>query len=493
MHSLATRGLLCLCVAATTGCVTHRYTEPPSDAASADIQLPVVLQEATSDLDMHYGPELSRESHPNLPAWELEDNIALGMEQQLETWTVDETSTTAPLARVRVERNEERCKPNTGLVVVTVLSLGLVPTTADCRFDSVVTVQSGNRRVYRNETASTTRTSIGLFAPLMGQRGYGAYQEMSASTLARQKADLAQWMSKQVEAYSQVKNEDILARQQWLVRHPDTLFRGEILHDLAENPPSKNVLAWHGENIELFPDYAQYFPDDKALWFVGPSGHRVIDILNALRQGQDVDVIAARIQSAGGTYRSFSGDETQVLADMGLPSSLIVAMMDASASNDPARGPTAADVRQQRPDVASLVIAGNSGKYMNPWTSDGVLAEWVDKAINAEMGAATGSAIGAAAGSYAANKVLENVPFGSMLGGMLGSEMGKAAGRQAAIEASGGMDYIRSTSDQSFDSLNDMALYILANYAGTSHYQDAVKAADAIYPGLQQAVAQASR
>lgn len=133
-----------------------------------------------------------------------------------------------------------------------------------------------------------------------------------------------------------------------------------------------------------------------------------------------------------------------------------------------------------------LVIQNNSGEYMCPWTSDGVLAEWVDKAINASMGASVGSA----AGAYAGRKALENVPF---LGSFLGSKVGEAAGRKAAIAAAGGEEYIKETSDLSFQSLEAMAKFIRANYADNSHYSEAVKAANEIYPGLQKAVVTASR
>lgn len=42
----------------------------------------------------------------------------------------------------------------------------------------------------------------------------------------------------------------------------------------------------------------------------------------------------------------------------------------------------------------SLVIQGNDGRYLSRYTSDGVVAEWVNKAINNRMGSATGSAVG---------------------------------------------------------------------------------------------------
>ncbi|MDX1805301.1 MAG: hypothetical protein R3292_14625, partial [Alcanivorax sp.] len=99
-----------------------------------------------------------------------------------------------------------------------------------------------------------------------------------------------------------------------------------------------------------------------------------------------------------------------------------------------------------------------------------------------------GSAVGSAAGAYAANKALSNVPF---VGGFLGSKVGKEVGRSAAISAVGGMDYIRRTSDQSFRSLPDMARYLKASYGTDSNFQQAVKAANEIYPGLLRAVSSA--
>jgi hypothetical protein len=129
-----------------------------------------------------------------------------------------------------------------------------------------------------------------------------------------------------------------------------------------------------------------------------------------------------------------------------------------------------------------LVINGNSGRYMSPYTSDGVTAEWVNKAINANIGATAGSGVGAAAGAYAANKALESIPFASVFGGMLGSAAGESIGRETAIEASGGWAYIRATSDQSFRSLADMAEYLRAVYGNEATYGDVIAATTQVYP-----------
>ena len=150
-----------------------------------------------------------------------------------------------------------------------------------------------------------------------------------------------------------------------------------------------------------------------------------------------------------------------------------------------------AAIQQQKID--GLALKNNSGQFLSPYTSDGVTAEWVNKTINVSMGKATGSAVGGVAGAYAANKVLENVPFGGMLGGFLGSKAGKAVGGNTALEASGGWDFIRSSSDISFNSMSDMAQWLATTHSTKSNFVDVIKAADKIYPGLQTAVANSAR
>lgn len=128
---------------------------------------------------------------------------------------------------------------------------------------------------------------------------------------------------------------------------------------------------------------------------------------------------------------------------------------------------------------APMPIAGNSGDYMCPYTSDGVMCEWTDKALNASVG----STIGKTAGAYAGSKALEQVPF---IGGMLGSMAGESIGRKIAIEASGGWDYIKLSSDLSFNSLEDMAVYLYVKHSSHEHYQAALKATGEIYPDFNK-------
>ncbi|MBF0625804.1 MAG: hypothetical protein HQL82_13475 [Magnetococcales bacterium] len=124
-------------------------------------------------------------------------------------------------------------------------------------------------------------------------------------------------------------------------------------------------------------------------------------------------------------------------------------------------------------------IEGNTGAYLSPYTSDGVLAKWVDKAVGAE----TGAAIGQAAGTMVGQKAMEQIPF---VGGFLGAELGKRAGREIAIQASGGMEFIKETSDLSFDKIEDLAVYMYAKHGSSEHYQNALTATMGIYPELKE-------
>ncbi len=129
--------------------------------------------------------------------------------------------------------------------------------------------------------------------------------------------------------------------------------------------------------------------------------------------------------------------------------------------------------------VAPSPIEDNSGEFMSPYTSDGVVAKWCDKAVNASAG----SAIGGAAGAIVGQQVLKQVPF---VGGFLGNTAGKAIGRKMAIEASGGWEYIKETSDLSFNSLDDMAVWLYVTHSTNEHYQAVYKAVGNIYPDFKE-------
>lgn len=123
-------------------------------------------------------------------------------------------------------------------------------------------------------------------------------------------------------------------------------------------------------------------------------------------------------------------------------------------------------------------MLGNAGKYLCPYTEDGVVAQWVDKAIKARMGGAIGGMVGTEVGK----EVFKNIP---MLGGMFGKMAGDKMGREVAIKMAGGWEFIKANSDQSFDNVNDYVTWMKMNYKGTEHYNDVVLAIKELYPELK--------
>lgn len=172
-----------------------------------------------------------------------------------------------------------------------------------------------------------------------------------------------------------------------------------------------------------------------------------------------------------------AGTPTAVATTSPAPAGSLAATLSAQA---PGAAPAGAPAAR----ASYNLIEGNTGKYMSPFTSDGVAAGWVDKAINAKLG----GALGAAAGAYAGQKALEQVPF---VGGFLGNKVGKAAGRSIALNAIGGEAYLRESSDISFNDINEMARWLVATHAQHTKFNEIIKAAYQIYPELQQAMLQA--
>ena len=134
------------------------------------------------------------------------------------------------------------------------------------------------------------------------------------------------------------------------------------------------------------------------------------------------------------------------------------------------RGEITLDVQEPRMD--------SEGKYLFPYSSDGQITAWADKAINAQAG----SMVGEKAGEKATSALASKVPFGGLAGGLM-----KKKGKEiAAVTAIGGWDFIKENSSLSFDNLDDYSVYMHTQFEGGADYQKALAAAMAIYPELEK-------
>lgn len=140
--------------------------------------------------------------------------------------------------------------------------------------------------------------------------------------------------------------------------------------------------------------------------------------------------------------------------------------------------------------IAPPPIAGNSGKYMSPFTAAGAVALWAQQpAAEKDNGSDLAANVGSAIGQHIGNKVLENIPFG--LGGMVGKQAGELAARTATrknIEPElPSMDAVKASSDISFNSLDKLAVYMYVKNSNHIEYERALELIQRIYPELRQA------
>ena len=117
------------------------------------------------------------------------------------------------------------------------------------------------------------------------------------------------------------------------------------------------------------------------------------------------------------------------------------------------------------------------GKFLLPYTQEGEPTEWAQKVLQAEAA----KMVGEKAGDMAVNQLASKVPFGALAGGF----MKKKAKESAAIMAMGGMKFIKKTSDQSFKSLDDYAVFLQARHGSDPDFKMMLASAVGLYPDLE--------
>lgn len=131
--------------------------------------------------------------------------------------------------------------------------------------------------------------------------------------------------------------------------------------------------------------------------------------------------------------------------------------------------------------TAPAPVPNNSGPFLSPYRCDGTPTEWSNKAMSAGAGAAVGG--------MAAEKAAAAIPF---VGGFFAKKAKDIGAKQGALTAAGGIDAIRAGSDISFNTPEELAVYIQAKHAAIDiDFGKRVAAAMSIYPELKTAYAPA--
>lgn len=126
-------------------------------------------------------------------------------------------------------------------------------------------------------------------------------------------------------------------------------------------------------------------------------------------------------------------------------------------------------------------LPDNSGKYYVPFKADGSLTDWAQKALGAAVGSAVGGKVGEKVGQQAASQI--PVPFAGAIVGGFAKKKGKEIGAMAAL---GGAEFVKGSSTQSFNSLEDYSVYLHQTYGGGVDYVKGLAAAMALYPDLMK-------
>lgn len=150
----------------------------------------------------------------------------------------------------------------------------------------------------------------------------------------------------------------------------------------------------------------------------------------------------------------------------------------------------------QRPNkiTAPTPISGNSGNYMSPFTATGAIAPWAVKVeATADNGSDLAANVGGVVGQEVGRKALDFIPFG--LGGMVGREVGSQAGRSATRTTIQpripSAEEARGTSDISFKTADELAVYMYARHSSHSEYARILALTKTVYPELAQVYAPA--
>ena len=124
-------------------------------------------------------------------------------------------------------------------------------------------------------------------------------------------------------------------------------------------------------------------------------------------------------------------------------------------------------------------LPDSSGKYVSPYTSTSELTGWAEKALTASaVSAVTGKAADKALGKLGGKL--------GMVGGLFKNKAKQKSQSAAAAAAVGGWDFVRETSDVSFDRLDDLAVYLHVVHGQDAGFQEALAAAMSVYPSLEK-------
>ncbi len=135
--------------------------------------------------------------------------------------------------------------------------------------------------------------------------------------------------------------------------------------------------------------------------------------------------------------------------------------------------------------VAPTPAADMTGQFVSPFKRDGSITEWAEKSWSEEVSKNIAGNVAESAGANLGAKL--GGSWGSLLGGAASKVAARKGTHQAFLSALGGEDYIRKTSDLSFNSLDALSQYMFIENSSHKQYKEALNSVMYVYPELEEA------
>ena len=123
-----------------------------------------------------------------------------------------------------------------------------------------------------------------------------------------------------------------------------------------------------------------------------------------------------------------------------------------------------------------------AGQYVSPYTRSGELAAWAQAALDAADPA-----------SFLGSVRAQNASWWSTGVEVLTGERAALEVNAETLEDAGGWESVRSTSDVTFNDVDDLAVYLYATHGSDSRYLRVLKVTQDLNPGLAPAYREAIR
>ena len=377
--------LALLSVTLLSGCHTRRYLPPDGQMA------PVVAP--PQELSAYSGSVSFSDIESMMHTTDKDETLRNGWNEAGKWFAGDGTD-------YQVAINITKTDGKGGWTFFTYLvTLSLLPYVHTNSYESTLELRSGEDVLFSNTDSFAVKEALSVYFPtpyLVGVRGKGPLQDLTRDQLNRHALALGRYIAESRGGYeAAVRAGTATAFRKYVSDNPTSFFRMDALQRLAGLAPTGNALAFHRENLSLDSRYRRFIPPAQAVWFIGPDGMTVADVLEKQR-GEDVELLASRIRGAGQPYKVFDEEEIAALKKGGVKSALIAAMIDASAGQVAAPGAAPA----VEPAQSTLV--------------NSVTAQPAAATANEETKPTAGTIAADCAKRFAAMKACEQIPsFGS--------------------------------------------------------------------------------